>query len=303
MKFRKFLLTVLTLSILVSSSACNFDTELSFGEPEVPTADIDKPTEEVTQIPFEEPTEKPTEPIITIDGITFDKSLKTKLKAAKNYAEVCEILGKEGTLMEQPEVIYFWIGRTDSEQYPVRIKFKASGESFVICEDVSVTLTEVGYDPSKVPQEVLEQLTIGVTYEEVENIIPGNYRGLFECGMPIEYQWVFGDDVKINLHFYNSVDREKQDLSVMYIDLWDSESTNTDLENFRANLKLGQTIAELNELLGMEGEEAAGGGKYWWDFEDGTRLQIGYYLDPSDTSLPIEEWMKFNGNSFIRHLT
>ena len=77
MKFGKFLVMALTLSLLVSSSACNFDTELSFGEPEVPTADIDKPTEEVTQIPFEEPTEKPTEPIITIDGITFDKTLKT----------------------------------------------------------------------------------------------------------------------------------------------------------------------------------------------------------------------------------
>ena len=298
---KKYLLLTLALLFCTSLFSCtfNFNEELIFGDPEVPTADIDKPTEEVTQIPTEEPTEKPTEPIITIDGITFDKSLKTKLKAAKTYAEVCEILGKEGTLMEQPEVIYFWIGRTESEQYPVRIKFKASGESFVICEDVSVTLTEVGYDPSKVPQEVLEQLTIGVTYEEVENIIPGNYRGLFECGMPIEYQWVFGDDVKINLHFYNSVDRKKQDLSVMYIDLWDSESTNTDLENFRANLKLGQTIAELNELLGMEGEDAAQGGIYWWDFEDGTRLQIGYYLDPTDTSLPIEEWMKFNGNSQI----
>ena len=298
---KKYLLLTLTLLLCASLFSCafNFNEELIFGDPEIPTADIDKPTEEVTQIPTEEPTEKPTEPIITIDGITFDKSLKTKLKAAKTYAEVCEILGKEGTLVEHPEVIYFWIGTTDSEQYPVRIKFKASGESFVICEDVSVTLTEVGYDPSKVPQEVLEQLTIGVTYEEVENIIPGNYRGLFECGMPIEYQWDFGDDVKINLHFYNSVDRKKQDLSVMYIDLWDSESTNTDLENFRANLKLGQTIAELNELLGMEGEEASGGEKYWWDFEDGTRLQIGYYLDPTDTSLPIEEWMKFNGNSQI----
>ena len=299
MKFGKFLVMALTLSLLVSSSACNFDTELLFGEPEVPSADIDKPTEEVTQIPFEEPTEKPTEPIITIDGITFDKSLKTKLYAAKTYAEVCEILGKEGTLVEHPEVVYYWDGTLDSKLFRVHIKFKASEERFVICEDVSVTMKSIGMDPSKVPQEVLEQLTIGVTYEEVENIIPGNNRGLFECGMPIEYQWDFGDDVKINLHFYNNVDRKKQDLSVMYIDFWDSESTNTDLQNFRANLKLGQTIAELNELLGMEGEDAAGGGKYWWDFEDGTRLQIGYYLDPSDTSLPIEEWMKFDGNSRI----
>lgn len=303
MKLKKFLLTVLTLALLVSASACNFDTELSFGDPEAPTSNIDKPAGEVTQIPNEEPTEKPTEPIITIDGITFDKSLKTKLKAAKNYAEVCEILGKEGTLVEHPEVIYYWTGTTDSGHYPVRIKFKASGEKFVICEDVSITLKEIGADPSIVPQDVLEQLTIGVTYEEADNIVTGNNRGLFQCGMPVEYQWDFGENIKINLHFYNRIVSEKQDLSVMYIDLWDSESTNTDLENFRANLKLGQTIAELNELLGMEGEEAAGGGKYWWDFEDGTSLQIGYYLDLSDTSLPIEECMKFDGNSFIRHLT
>jgi hypothetical protein len=298
---KKYLLLTLTLLLCASLFSCgfNFNEELIFGDPEVPTADIDKPTEEVTQTPTEEPTEKPTEPIITIDGITFDKSLKTKLKAAKTYAEVCEILGKEGTLVEHPEVIYYWTGTTDSGNYPVRIKFKASGEKSVICEDVSVTMTEVGYDLSKVPQDVLEQLTIGVTYEEVENIIPGNNRGHFQCGMPVEYQWDFGDDVKINLHFNNRVDRKKQDLSVMYIDFWDSESTNTDLQNFRANLKLGQTIAELNELLGMEGEDAAQGGKYWWDFEDGTRLQIGYYLDPTDTSLPIEEWMKFNGNSQI----
>ena len=89
MKLKKFLLTVLTLALLVSASACNFDTELSFGDPEAPTSNIDKPTEEQTQIATEEPTEKPTEPIITIDGITFDKSLKTKLKAAKTYADVC----------------------------------------------------------------------------------------------------------------------------------------------------------------------------------------------------------------------
>ena len=63
MKLKKFLLTVLTLALLVSASACNFDTELSFGDPEVPTSDIDKPAGEVTQIPFEEPTDKPTEPI------------------------------------------------------------------------------------------------------------------------------------------------------------------------------------------------------------------------------------------------
>ena len=63
MKLKKFLLTILTLALLVSASACNFDTELSFGDPEVPTSDIDKPTGEVTQIPNEEPTDKPTEPI------------------------------------------------------------------------------------------------------------------------------------------------------------------------------------------------------------------------------------------------
>lgn len=63
MKLKKFLLTVLTLALLVSASACNFDTELSFGDPEAPTSNIDKPAGEVTQIPNEEPTEKPTEPI------------------------------------------------------------------------------------------------------------------------------------------------------------------------------------------------------------------------------------------------
>ena len=60
MKLKKFLLTVLTLALLVSASACNFDTELSFGDPEAPTSNIDKPAGEVTQIPNEEPTEKPT---------------------------------------------------------------------------------------------------------------------------------------------------------------------------------------------------------------------------------------------------
>ena len=90
---KKYLLLTLALLFCMSLFSCtfNFNEELLFGDPEIPTADIDKPTEEVTQIPTEEPTEKPTEPIITIDGITFDKSLKTKLKAAKNYAEVCEI--------------------------------------------------------------------------------------------------------------------------------------------------------------------------------------------------------------------
>ena len=61
MKLRKFLLTVLTLALLISASACNFDTELSFGDPEVPTSNIDKPTEKPIGDPTEQPTEEPTE--------------------------------------------------------------------------------------------------------------------------------------------------------------------------------------------------------------------------------------------------
>ena len=61
MKLKKFLLTVLTLALLVSASACNFDTELSFGDPEVPTSNIDKPTEKPIGDPTEQPTEEPTE--------------------------------------------------------------------------------------------------------------------------------------------------------------------------------------------------------------------------------------------------
>ena len=299
MKLKKFLLTVLTLALLVSASACNFNTDISFGEPEVPTADIDKPTEEVTQLPTEEPTEKPTEPIITIDGITFDKSLKSKLNAAKTYADVCEILGKEGTLVEHPEVVYYWDGTIDSKIYRVYIKFKASDESYVICEDVSVTMNDLGVKPSIVPQEVLEQLTIGMTFEEADNIIPGKNTGIFTYGMPIVYEWEFNADTKISVEFGHSPYRSKDQMYILHIALWDYESTKTVAEINRDKLQLGQTIAELNELLGTEGEDAAQGGIYWWDFEDGTRLRIGYILDFSDTSLPIEERMRFNGHSYI----
>ena len=297
MNLRKTLIALFCVLITVLLTSCNLNTDLSFGDPEVPSADIDKPTEEVTQIPTEEPTEKPTEPIITIDGITFDKTLKTKLNAAKTYADICEILGKEGTLMEQPEAVYYWTVTQDSKSFPIRIKFKATEKGYVICEDVSVTLVEIGADPSKVPQEVLEQLPIGLPFEEVNKIFPINPDS-FQCGMPIEYQWDFGENIKINLHFYNRIEKEKQDLSVMYIDFWDSESTNTEIDIFRTNLKLGQTVAELNELFGVKGR--CGSPTHCvWTFADGTRLRIGCYLDASGISRSEEDMFKFNGSSRI----
>lgn len=61
MKLRKLLVVILTFVLLVSASACNFDTELSFGDPEVPTSNIDKPTEKPIGDPTEQPTEEPTE--------------------------------------------------------------------------------------------------------------------------------------------------------------------------------------------------------------------------------------------------
>ena len=62
---KKYLLLTLALLLCTSLFSCdfNFNEELVFGDPEVPSADIDKPVGEVTQIPFEELTDKATEPI------------------------------------------------------------------------------------------------------------------------------------------------------------------------------------------------------------------------------------------------
>ena len=289
MKFGKFLLTVLTLSLLVSSSACNFDTELSFGEPEAPSADINKPTEEVTQIPTEEPTEKPTEPIITIDGITFDKMLKAKLNFAKTQAEICEILGKEGTLVEVPEVVYYFYINNSQNPGGVGVKFANTGDGYFVCEDIKITNDEFAIDISNRDPAILDQITVGKSFKEVLDIT--GYSGSYICGNSIVYEWNFGDNIKIRAEFGHNPKNNNASLSLFYLTLWDYDQTKTMADINREKLELGQVVADINEMFGQEGEEAAQGNRLWWDFEDGSSLVINAYMDTSDPSV-------FEGGTF-----
>lgn len=296
MKASKLLVIFLTLSLLMSVTACNFDTELSFGDPEVPTSDIDKPTEEVTQIPTEEPTEKPTESIITIDGVTFDKTLKNRLDSASTYADICEILGKEGTLVESPDVVYFFYTKQNPHSHYLYIKFENTSEGFVVCEDIKVTNDRMKVDLSDRDPEILEQLTIGKSFKEVQDIT--GHWGLRDHGMPIVYEWNFSDNINIRIEFGNSIE-DNNFLDVLHIALWDYESTKTVADINRDKLQLGQTIAEINEMLGQEGKELFSGGGYIYTFEDGTTLRISVYCEGMDPSLPIEANYKFAGSAYI----
>ena len=86
---KKYLLLTLALLLCTSLFSCdfNFNEELVFGDPEVPSADIDKPVGEVTQIPFEELTDKATAPIPPLEyGYgEYDASL---LQGARFESEV-----------------------------------------------------------------------------------------------------------------------------------------------------------------------------------------------------------------------
>ena len=286
------LIAIQAILLLVS---CNFDSEILFGNPEVPIADIDKPTEEQTQIPTEEPTEKPTEPIITIDGITFDKSLKTKLKAAKNYAEVCEILGKEGTLVEQPEVIYYFNTKDQSPYFCV--KFENAQDNALVCEDPRITMGELGLDFSKRNPDMLEQITIGRSFEEVCNIC--GIQGAFLLGESIVCEWTF-DDINIRTEFKNTIKSNKNSWMISHIIFWDYETTKTIADVNREKVQLGQSYSELCELFGQTG--FIGGDTLKWKFEDGSELILGYHYNypaSAEEDLTREKLAKYNGVSKV----
>jgi hypothetical protein len=296
---KKYLLLTLTLLLCASLFSCafNFNEELIFGDPEVPSADINKPTEEQTQIPTEEPTEKPTDPIITIDGITFDKTLKNRLDSASTYADICEILGKEGTLVEAPDVVYFFYTKQNPHSHYLYIKFENTSEGFVVCEDIKVTNDRMKVDLSDRDPEILEQLTIGKSFKEVQDIT--GHWGLRDHGMPIVYEWDFGDNVNIRIEFGNSIKNDKDHLDVLHMALWDYENTRTIADINREKLKLGQSIADINEMFGQKGKELASGNAYIYEFEDGKSLRVSVYCEGIDPSLPIEENYKFAGSAYI----
>ena len=279
---KKYLLLTLTLLLCASLFSCafNFNEELIFGDPEIPTADIDKPTEEQTQIPTEEPTEKPTEPIITIDGVTFDKSLKAKLNAAKTYAEVCEILGKEGTLVEHPEVVYYW--NSALSKYPIMAKFKITEDGHIVSENIRVTMENIGYNYANIPEEILDQITIGMTFEEVCDICGSSV--IYDHGLPIIYEWYFDENTSIDVEFGNSLPYDQSTLTKVNVIFWDYDHTKTITDINREKLQLGQSIAEINELFGKEGRPNAQGNAFMWDFEDNKTLLVHTYMDFSDST-------------------
>jgi hypothetical protein len=282
---KKYLLLTLTLLLCASLFSCafNFNEELIFGDPEVPSADIDKPTEEVTQIPTEEPTEKPTEPIITIDGITFDKTLETKLNAAKTYADVCNILGKEGTLVSDYEfTVWYMLGEppyhiADKGRDVICIKFKNSDDLSVVCEDFKVTTEKHGFDSSVLPERLSEDISIGKSYSEVDEALTPKYLAYVEAD-PIDYCWSFGDgddEIKIYTSFCGW-GNSKDSLQTCAVKTWDYTETIADA--YLKQIKIGQTYAEVCEIIGFKGIFHSWGA--YWDLEDGKRLTIAFADKP-----------------------
>ena len=306
---KKYLLLVLALLLCTSFAACDINAAISFGESEVPTQDSDTPTEALpedqgespsekhTDAPIDIPSEESQKPSVTIDGITFDNALKAKINAAKNYEEICKILKKEATFIENSTVVYSFMIKSDSESYPILVRFKNLEDKAVVCEDAKVTTNEAGLDTDVISQDILKQITLGKTFEELLEIC-GRSAG-FCFGDTLKYEWSFGEEIKIRANLVNFIHVERNKLSVLYIDYWDSNVTNTTSEINRTKLEVGQTIAELNELFGQEGRFDSAIRKYWWDFDDGKSLEINYYEDKTDPTLPLENQAKFTGLSEI----
>ena len=298
---KKFLSIALTLCLCLCSVlaliACNGKSG-KIEEVENQAVDTKEISNEETEEITDAPTEKITEPqdtTLVIDGIRFNNALKERLNSAKTYGEICEILGRDGTLVECPDVAYSFV--TEEANYcPIIVKFRTTDSGTFVCEDVAITSEGVGFDLSNADQVMLQQITEGKTFQELTDIC--GYKSAYLYGGAIVYDWSFGENIIIRVHFYHRLEKDKLNTEVMYIDFWDCEDTRTPLETFRANLEVGQSVAELNEILGVKG--SIGDPLHCtWRFEDGTRFRISCYMDLSDKSLPQEEKVRFAGSALI----
>ena len=189
---KKYLLLTLTLLLCASLFSCafNFNEELVFGDPEVPTADINKPTEEVTQTPTEEPTEKPTEKpteTTTIDDISLLDQIEIGMER-KDVRKMLKVPYQE--LRTDIADRYFL-----SDGRPVYIRYHYHYKDKKLDK---VTVYQVQVD-ELVDPEVASTISVGMTFGEVAELL--NARGVSVGSGFIIYEYLLTDGRKLNIWY------------------------------------------------------------------------------------------------------
>lgn len=302
--FKKIISMLLIFSLLLLLSACgtcNKSNEKDQQNTHTPEDTVEITEAELTDAengtdkPMEKPTEKATESQstdIVIDGIKFDEDLKHRLNNAETYGEVCEILGKEGTLIEAPNLVTQWaFNLYQSSSYQLYMKFKRTDNGVVLAEDMMLTTEEcLGKIPSKVTEDMKSFLVAGKTLQEIKDFTNVQYPQPW-YGNVYKYEWRFSDDIRIEVHVQNATILEEENfdsVSVCYIELWDSNiESQSEYDRIYSKLEVGQSYKEICDIIGKEG--SIGNLVCRWELDDGTQLVLRYYLkqgnDPKEITL------------------
>ena len=320
--FKKIISMLLVFSLLLLLSACgtcnksNEKDQQNIHTPE-DTVEITEAeltdTENGTDKPTEKPTEKATEPQntdIVIDGIKFDEALKYRLKNAKTYGEVCEILGKEGTLIEAPECVTYWnctrvASDTELPECYVFIKFKLTEQGVVVSEDYVDTTATFSHTRLMIDESIKDDIVVGKSLEEIKSIT-GIEHPQFIMGGMYKYEWRFEENISISIYLHNqTVFDTISDMEELYnahfcnIELWDNETAEKNMaESYFYQIKLGQSMSDVRNLIGKI-HSILDTNAYVWKFDDGTAISLGYYARPYEPGTPTDDFCMFNGTCRI----
>ena len=313
---KKFLSFALTLCLCLCSVVLISCNGKSGKIEEVENQAVD--TEEISNEETEEITDAPTEKIteqqetdITINGVVFDSVLKSKLKSAQTYGEICDLLKCEGELVEAPEIIYQW-GFLDENNkfYAIWIKFKFTEDGLTVCEDFRETAKQMpsGVSRMEVSEEVASKIVLGKNIKEIIVLLEG-YEWRFVIGNYARYRWKFTEDISIEAYLdqsYNGYANSPpipvtlNDFKVAFVEHWESHKTNTMAEEARLKITAGLTISEIRNIFGgMFAYPLAQGGVYYFCFEDNSRLYCYGFYNVGAEYDEITDLIIFNGTTKI----
>ncbi len=318
--FKKIISMLLVFSLLLLLSACgtyNKSNEKDQQNTHTPEDTVEITEAELTDAengtdkPTEKPTEKATEPQstdIVINGVEFNSSLKNKLKDAKTYGEICELLKCEGELVGAPTLIYDWLFMDGGSFSHIFVKFNFTEKGLLVCEDFRQTCEEFShlFTIAKIPDEMANETLLEKSIQEVVALLDAT-RWSFYSGDCPKFRWTFDDRVTIDVYMSqiyssyaeNEVPDNIYDFTVSFVDVWDSNETNTLAEAARLKITSGQTISEIQEVLGVNAEPWASGMGFTFSFEDDTRLNCHTKLISIGSSDKITDIYVFNGNAQI----
>ena len=262
-------------------------------ESETQTVDTEEISNEETEEITDAPTEKITEPQetdITINGVVFDSVLKSKLKSAQTYGEICDLLKCEGELVEAPEIVYEWLITDENNKTKyLWVNFKFTEDGFVVCEDYRETAEKLQLSraQAQLSDEISNQITPGKSLEEIVSLLQSKWELL--VGDRPCYRWSNEEQgITIDVYlrqYYGSfnggeVPDNINEFEIAFIDLGDGQNANNMAEDGMLKLKAGQSISEIQEILDIRAISLASGIGYTFDFDDGSKLICYTYRNP-----------------------